>query len=72
MERIAECYRALSRWKRSTFSNLKNKINSLREHLETEGTKRNPNLQAMKSWRSNLADSYWEEEVYWKHKGREK
>ncbi|KAL1192903.1 hypothetical protein V5N11_007112 [Cardamine amara subsp. amara] len=72
LDRIANCLRGLSRWKRTNVSNSKTKIKIFREQLEKEGTKQFPNLSQPKMWRWELADAYREEELYWKLISKEK
>ncbi|KAL1200002.1 hypothetical protein V5N11_007211 [Cardamine amara subsp. amara] len=70
-ERIADCQRALSKWKRKSNTNSNTLIKGLRERLENEGNKLISDMRLMQLLKLELADAYRSEEVYWKQKTRE-
>lgn len=70
-EKIAECRRALSRWKHGADCNSKNRIQRLKEEIDTEGSKRHPDKRVLKDKKWELAQAYREEEIYWKQRSKE-
>ncbi|KAG7567399.1 Ribonuclease H domain [Arabidopsis thaliana x Arabidopsis arenosa] len=72
MNRISECRRAISIWKKETNQNSQEKISVLRDKLDKEGSKLNPDLTFMRVLRWDLAEAYREEELFWKQKSHEK
>ncbi|KAG7572529.1 hypothetical protein ISN44_As09g008890 [Arabidopsis suecica] len=72
LHRIAECRKLISRWKRLSSQNSKDRIKHLRNQLDNEGMKLQPHHGLMRSLRWNLAEAYREEELYWKLRSKEK
>ncbi|KAG7585295.1 Ribonuclease H domain [Arabidopsis thaliana x Arabidopsis arenosa] len=72
LQRISDCRKSISRWKRISNQNSKEQINQLRQRLEDEGVKTQPNRNLLKSLKWELAEAYRAEELYWKQKSRER
>ncbi|KAG7536410.1 Reverse transcriptase domain [Arabidopsis suecica] len=72
LHRIADCRKSISRWKRISNQNSKERISQLRHRLEEEGIKLQPNRSLLKSLKWELAEAYRAEEQYWKQKSRER
>ena len=72
LQRISDCRKSISKWKRISNQNSKVRITQLRHRLEEEGNKLNPNRNLLKSLKWELAEAYRAEELYWKQKSRER
>lgn len=68
---IANCRKALSKWKKSFVSNSSTRIKQLRDFIEVEGMKLHPDLSLLKKFKWELEDAYREEEIYWKERSKE-
>ncbi|KAG7551546.1 Reverse transcriptase zinc-binding domain [Arabidopsis thaliana x Arabidopsis arenosa] len=72
LQRISDCRKSISHWKRISNQNSKEKINQLRKRLEDDGVKTQPNRNLLKSLKWELAEAYRAEELFWKQKSRER
>ena len=64
LERINRCRRELSKWKRITTITARSRIRRIKEALEKEISKLNPNWQRMKMLKRDLSHAYREEESF--------
>lgn len=71
MDRIASCRKELAKWKRASNFNSLSTIEKLSVKLEKEIAKRYPDFQTMKRLKMELAETYKQEELYWRKKCRE-
>ncbi|KAG7593406.1 Reverse transcriptase domain [Arabidopsis thaliana x Arabidopsis arenosa] len=72
MHRLANCRKSIARWKRVSNQNSKKRIDHLRQRLDEEGMKTQPNRSLLQMLKWELAEAYREEELYWKQKSRER
>ncbi|KAF3559250.1 hypothetical protein F2Q69_00012480 [Brassica cretica] len=71
LERIARCRRELSKWKRSTKLNSRDRIQRLTDSLEAEIAKVDPDAETMWTLRKDLTLAYRDEELFWRQLNRE-
>ena len=71
MERIENCRRELSKWKKCTTSNARINIQKLQVDLEKEISKRYPDDALLKKIKLELSKACREEELFWRQKSRE-
>lgn len=71
MERIIRCKQRITRWKKRTDMNSRDKITRLKALLEKEVSKTCPSNRVMQRLKHELAFAYREEETYWRQKCRE-
>ncbi|XP_010480531.1 PREDICTED: uncharacterized protein LOC104759285 [Camelina sativa] len=71
-DRLFQCRRALSKWKRTANTNSYSLIQRLKWELEKESTKRYPSFQKLQQVKWDLANAFREEELYWKQKKQAK
>ncbi|KAL1190943.1 hypothetical protein V5N11_020916 [Cardamine amara subsp. amara] len=71
LDKIADCHRALFKWKRGADCNSKMRLTRLKEQIDLEGSKRRPNKQRLKDLKWELAQAYRDEEIYWKERSKE-
>lgn len=71
MDRIFNCRREISKWKKVSDLNSKDKIVRLQALLEKEVAKIAPDYCTMQSLKRELSEAYREEEVFWRQKSRE-
>lgn len=70
-ERISDCRKEISKWKRITNLNSKIHIRQLRQDLDFESSKLSPNFQRILELKIELEKVSNEDEKYWKHKSKE-
>ena len=71
LERIARCRRELSKGKRSTKLNSRDRIQRLTDSLEAEIAKVDPDAETMWTLRKDLTLAYRDEELFWRQLNRE-
>ncbi|KAG7590171.1 hypothetical protein ISN44_As07g023610 [Arabidopsis suecica] len=71
-DRMRECRRSLSKWKKQNTLNSLDRIHQLEVALEKEQSEVWPGFQKVAVLKRNLAKAYREEEAYWKQKSRQK
>lgn len=71
MDRIANCRREISRWRKSSDLNSHERIVRLQAAYENEVSKLIPSRVIMKSLKQQLAEAYRDEELFWRQKCRE-
>ena len=71
MDRLANCRKELSRWKKNVLFNSKTRIQKLQQALEKEIAKTFPSVRSMKRLKLQLAEAHKEEERYWRQRSRE-
>lgn len=71
-ERIRECRRALSSWKKENISNALDRIHQIQEALEKEQSLSRPNAFQVNRLKRSLLQTYKEEEAFWHQKRRNK
>lgn len=69
-ERIRDCRRVLSKWKKVNNNNSLDNIHHLQVALEREQSFLRPNLFQTNKLKRELLQAYKEEESYWKEKSR--
>ena len=71
-DRLGECRKSLSSWKKNSSLNSHNRIQQLEMALEKKQSEVWPVFQKVSFLKRNLAKAYREEEAYWKQKSRQK
>lgn len=71
MDRIANCRKAISRWRKTSDLNSHERIIRLKAAYEAEISKLHPSRVVMKSLKQQLAEAYKDEELFWRQKCRE-
>lgn len=70
-ERIQDCRKEISKWKRTTNLNSNVFIRQLRQDLDIESSKLSPTFQRMMELKPELDKVSNEEKRYWKQKSKE-
>ncbi|KAG7588150.1 Reverse transcriptase zinc-binding domain [Arabidopsis suecica] len=71
-QRLRDCRRALSSWKKKNNMNALDRIHRCEEALEKVQSGSWPNLQQLHILKRELAKAYRNEELYWRQKSRQK
>lgn len=70
-DRIRDCRKALSRWKRSSDLNSKLRISRIQEEFDAAMSSRNPKPAVLSSLKFQLIKAYFDESSFWKQKSRD-
>lgn len=70
-ERLKNCRKALSKWKKASVTNSLERITNLKKELEDEESSDWPRLSQVRLLKNQLIVGYREEEAYWSKKKKQ-